>query len=84
MFKKNYDKIKKNWSAFDQNYRFCYLFFINEDALSMNNKVFKFQKEMLNEISTNARLLMSKGIEKKISTYFNEISYTQAKTIDSK
>lgn len=39
---------------------------------------------MVEDINASMRLIVTKGIEKKISTYANEISYTQAKTIESK
>lgn len=83
-FVDNYEEIKKKSFSDKQAYRFWKLFFFNDPNLKTSNKLIKSQKKMLEEMNKHMKLLVSKGIEKRISTYANEISYTQAKTIASK
>ena len=42
------------------------------------------QNSMLNELAISMVSVATGGVDKKITTYSNEISYTQAKAIESK
>jgi len=83
-FKKYYEKIKVNCFSFEQAHRFWRVFFFDKDSLKVSSKLVKAQRALIDEIQWNMNILVNKGIEKKVSTLANEISYTQAKKIMSK
>ncbi|CAI2385341.1 unnamed protein product [Moneuplotes crassus] len=83
-FRKNYEKIKKNCFSFEQAHRFSRVFFFNETSFKATSKLLKAQRLLVDEIQNNMKILVNKGVDKKVSTLANEISYTQAKTIGSK
>ena len=68
------EKIRKTFSL-EKSYRICKLFFFDEVGFKQSKDNFKSQNVMVDEIAEDMVTLATAGIEKRVTTLSNEISY---------